>query len=37
MAISFEQESPLADLKLVWRAENFDENLLANLGAEYDA
>lgn len=37
MAISFEQESPLADLKLVWRAETFDENLLANLGAEYDA
>jgi segregation and condensation protein A len=37
MAISFEQESPLADLKLVWRAESFDENLLANLGAEYDA
>lgn len=37
MAISFEQESPLADLRLVWRAEGFDENLLANLGAEYDA
>lgn len=37
MAISFEQESPLADLKLVWRAENFDDNQLANLGAEYDA
>lgn len=37
MAISFEQDSPLADLQLVWRAKNFDENLLANLGAEYDA
>lgn len=37
MAISFEQDSPLADLKLVWRAENFDDNQLANLGAEYDA
>lgn len=37
MAISFEQDSPLADLKLVWRAESFDESLLANLGAEYDA
>ena len=37
MAISFEQDSPLADLKLVWRAESFDDNQLANLGAEYDA
>ena len=37
MAISFEQDGPLADLKLVWRAENFDESQLSNLGAEYDA
>ena len=37
MAISFEQDSPLADLKLVWRAESFDDTQLANLGAEYDA
>ncbi|MEN9607106.1 MAG: hypothetical protein RL605_934 [Actinomycetota bacterium] len=37
MAISFEQDAPLSDLKLVWRAENFDDNQLANLGAEYDA
>ena len=37
MAISFEQEAPLADLVIVWRAENFDESQLANLGAEYDA
>ncbi len=37
MAISFEQDEPLADLKLVWRAENFDESQLSNLGAEYDA
>lgn len=37
MAISFEQEAPLGDLVLVWRAENFDESQLANLGAEYDA
>lgn len=37
MAISFEQDSPLADLKLVWRAESFDDSQLANLGAEYDA
>ena len=36
MAISFEQEAPLADLVIVWRAENFDESQLANLGAEYD-
>ena len=37
IAISFEQEAPLADLVIVWRAENFDESQLANLGAEYDA
>lgn len=37
MAISFEQDAPLADLKLVWRAENFDDSQLSNLGAEYDA
>ena len=37
MAISFEQDEPLADLKLVWRAEKFDESQLSNLGAEYDA
>ena len=36
VAISFEQEAPLADIKLVWRAENFDESQLDNLGAEYD-
>lgn len=36
-AISFEQESPLGDLKLAWRAESFDEDQLASLGAEYDA
>ena len=37
MAISFEQDGPLGDLKLVWRAQEFDDNQLANLGAEYDA
>lgn len=36
VAISFEQDAPLADIKLVWRAENFDESQLDNLGAEYD-
>jgi segregation and condensation protein A len=36
-AISFEQESPLGDLKLEWRATNFDDELLATLGADYDS
>jgi segregation and condensation protein A len=36
-AISFEQESPLGDLRLAWRAENFDDEQLANLGADYDS
>ena len=36
-AISFEQDSPLGDLKLAWRAENFNEDQLASLGVEYDA
>ncbi|MEY3889734.1 MAG: hypothetical protein RI931_856 [Actinomycetota bacterium] len=36
-AISFEQDSPLGDLKLAWRAENFDDEQLANLGADYDS
>jgi len=36
-AVSFEQESPLGDLKLTWRAENFDEEQLATLGADYGA
>lgn len=36
-AIGFEQDSPLGDLKLSWRAENFDEENLAALGAEYDS
>ena len=36
-AISFEQESPLGDLKLAWRAENFDDEKLATLGADYDS
>jgi segregation and condensation protein A len=36
-AVSFEQESPLGDLKLTWRAENFDDEQLATLGADYGA
>jgi segregation and condensation protein A len=36
-AISYEQESPLGDLKLTWRAENFDDEQLATLGADYGA
>lgn len=36
-AISFEQESPLGDLKLTWRAEHFDDEQLATLGADYGA
>ena len=36
-AISFEQESPLSDLKLTWNDENFDDEKLANLGADYDS
>ncbi len=36
-AISFEQDSPLGDLKLAWRAEKFDDEQLATLGADYDS
>ena len=36
-AVSFEQESPLGDLKLTWRADNFDDEQLATLGADYDS
>ncbi len=36
-AISFEQVSPLGDLQLTWRAENFDDEQLATLGADYDS
>lgn len=35
-ALSFEQESPLGDLQLTWRAESFNEEQLAALGADYD-
>jgi segregation and condensation protein A len=36
-AISFEQESPLGDVRLTWRAEDFDNDQLNALGAEYDS
>lgn len=36
-AVSFEQDAPLGDLKLTWRAENFDDEQLATLGADYGA
>ncbi len=35
-ALSFEQATPLGDLQLTWRAESFDEEQLAALGADYD-
>lgn len=35
-ALSFEQETPLGDLQLTWRAEHFDDEQLAALGADYD-
>lgn len=36
-AISFDQVSPLGDLQLTWRADNFDDDQLATLGADYDS
>lgn len=36
-ALSFEQATPLGDLSLTWRAENFDDEKLATLGADYDS
>lgn len=36
-AITFEQESPLGDIKIAWDSENFDDEKLANLGADYDS
>ncbi|MEY4453262.1 MAG: hypothetical protein RIT51_940, partial [Actinomycetota bacterium] len=32
-AVSFEQQTPLGDLSLTWRAEDFDDEKLATLGA----
>jgi segregation and condensation protein A len=36
-AVSFEQQTPLGDLSLTWRAEDFDDEKLATLGADYDS
>lgn len=36
-ALSFEQDSPLGDLTLTWRGDNFDDKQLETLGAEYDS
>lgn len=36
-AVSFDQLSPLGDLTVTWRAQNFDDEQLATLGADYDA
>lgn len=35
-AIGFSQDNPLGELTLIWRSANFDEELLATLGADYD-
>jgi segregation and condensation protein A len=35
-AISFEQKEALGPLQITWLADNFDENDLATLGADYD-
>ena len=35
-AIAFEQESPLGDLLISWRGNNFDDEQLAALGADYE-
>lgn len=36
-AVSFEQETPLGELNIAWNSENFDDEKLANLGADYDS
>lgn len=35
-AIGFEQETPLGDLLITWRGNNFDDEQLAQLGADYE-
>ena len=35
-AISFEQDEPLGDLTISWNSTNWNDENLANLGAEYD-
>ncbi|MFM7013782.1 MAG: segregation and condensation protein A [Actinomycetota bacterium] len=36
-AVAMKQESPLADLEIAWVGEDFDDEQLATLGADYDA
>jgi segregation and condensation protein A len=36
-AIAMQQDGPLADLQITWQADNFDDEQLATLGADYDA
>jgi segregation and condensation protein A len=36
-AVSFEQETPLGELNISWDSENFDDERLANLGADYES
>lgn len=36
-AVTFEQETPLGEINISWDAENFDDEKLANLGADYDS
>lgn len=36
-AVTMQQDGPLADLSITWQAEDFDDEQLANLGADYDA
>lgn len=36
-AVSFEQSESLGPLQITWRAEEFDDNQLATLGADYDS
>ena len=37
LAIAMQQDGPLADLLITWQADNFDDEQLANLGADYDS
>jgi segregation and condensation protein A len=36
-AISFEQLEPLGELSIRWSADHWNDDSLANLGADYDA
>jgi segregation and condensation protein A len=36
-AVGFQQDGPLSDLVITWQAQNFNDEQLANLGADYDS